>query len=119
MSKQVDWAVIDHMSGGVTSSADPKIAGFIRVSPSKTEITLGCQTMMCRVTGCRVPAGRTGVHGTGEAMVTEIRAMVTLDVGGVRAGVLDEDVRGGGSDPLSFNDLDTDDIIVGYRGGSR
>ena len=52
-------------------------------------------------------------------MVTEIRATVTLGVGGVRAGVLDEDTRDGGSDPLSFNDLDMDDIIVGYRGGSR
>ena len=40
--------------------------------------------------------------------------MVTLGVGGVRAGVLDKDARDRGSDPLSFNDLDTDDIIVGY-----
>ena len=47
-------------------------------------------------------------------MVTEIRATVTLGVGGVRVGVLDEDARGRGSDPLSFNDLDTDDIIVSY-----
>ena len=52
-------------------------------------------------------------------MVTEIQAKVTLGVGGVGAGILDEDVRGGGSDPLSFNNLDTDDIVVGYRGGSR
>ena len=52
-------------------------------------------------------------------MVTEIRATVTLGVGGVRVGVLDKDARGGGSDPLSFNDLDMDDIVVGYRGGSR
>ena len=52
-------------------------------------------------------------------MVTETRATVTLGVGGVRAGVLDEDARDGGSDPLSFNDLDMDDIVVGYRGGSR
>ena len=52
-------------------------------------------------------------------MVTEIQAMVTLGVGGVRAGVLDKDVRGRGSDPLSFNDLDMDDIVVGYQGGSR
>ena len=114
MSKWVDWAVIDHMSRGVTSSADPKIAGLIRVSPSMTEITLGCQTMMCCMTGHQFPAGRTGVHGAGEPMVTEIRATVTLGVGGVRAGVLDKDARGGGSDPLSFNDLDTDDIVVGY-----
>ena len=119
MSKRVDWAVIDHMSGGVTSSTDPKIADFIRVSPLMTEITLGCQTMMCRMTGRRFPAGRTGVHGAGEPVVTEIRAMVTLGVGGVRVGVLDKDARDRGSDPLSFNDLDTDDIVVGYRGGSR
>ena len=52
-------------------------------------------------------------------MVTEIRAMVTLGVGGVGTGVLDEDARGGGSDPLPFNDLDTDDIVISYRGGSR
>ena len=52
-------------------------------------------------------------------MVTEIRATVTLGVGGVGTGVLDEDTRGGGSDPLSFHDLDMDAIIVSYRGGSR
>ena len=119
MSKRVGWAVIDHMSGGVTSSADLKIAGFIQVSPLMTEITLGCQTMMCCVTRRRFPADRTGVHGAGEPMVTEIRATVTLGVGGVGAGILDEHTRGGGSDPLSFNDLDADDIVVGYGGGSR
>ena len=89
------------------------------MSPSMTEITLGCQTMMCRVTGCRFPAGRTGVHGAGEPVVTEIQATVTLGVGGVRMGILDEDTRGGGSDPLPLNDLDMDDIVIGYRGGSR
>ena len=47
-------------------------------------------------------------------MVTEIRANVTLGVGGVGAGVLDENSRGGGSDPLSFSDLDVDDIIISY-----
>ena len=45
--------------------------------------------------------------------------MVTLGVGEVRARVLDEDSRGRGGDPLPFNDLDADDIIVSYRGGSR
>ena len=84
-----------------------------------TEITLGCQTMMCRVAQRRFPTGRTGVHGAEEPVVTEIRATVTLGVGGVGTGVLDEDARGGGSDPLSFNDLDMDAIIIGYRGGSR
>ena len=47
-------------------------------------------------------------------MVTKIRVNVTLGVGGVRAGVLDEDLRGGGGDPLSFSDLDVDDIVVSY-----
>ena len=45
--------------------------------------------------------------------------MVTLGVGEIGAGVLDKDARGGGGDPLSFNDLDADDIVVSYRGGSR
>ena len=114
LNKQVDWAVIDHMSGGVTSSTDPKIADLIRVSPSMTEITLGRQTMMCCVTGCRFPAGRTGVHGAGEPMVTEIQAMVTLGVGGVRARVLDENSRGRRGDPLSVGDLNVDDFIISY-----
>ena len=52
-------------------------------------------------------------------MVTKTRAMVTLGVGGVRARVLDEDSRGEGGDPLPFNDLDADDFILGYGGGSR
>ena len=47
-------------------------------------------------------------------MVTTIQAMVTLGIGRVGAGVLDKDSRGGGSNPLSFNDLDTDDIVVDY-----
>ena len=47
-------------------------------------------------------------------MVTEIQATVTVGIRRVRAGVLDEDSRGGGSDPLSFNDLDTDDIVINY-----
>ena len=114
MSKRVGWAVIDHMSGGVTSSADLKIAGFIQVSPLMTEITLGCQTMMCCVTGHQFPTGRTGVQEAGEPVVTKIRATVTLGVGGVRVGILDEDARGRGSDPLSFNDLDMDNIDISY-----
>ena len=62
LGKQVDWTVIDHMScRGVTSSTDPKIAYFIRVSPLVTEITLGFQTMMCGMAWCRLPTGRTGV----------------------------------------------------------
>ena len=102
------------MPWGVTSSADPKIANLIRVSPSMTEITVGCQTMMCSMAWRRFPTGRTGVHGAGEPVVTEIQATVTVGIRRVRAGVLDEDSRGGGSDPLSFNDLDTDDIVINY-----
>ena len=114
LGKRIDWTVIDHMSQGVASSTDPKIAYLIRMSPSMTEITLGRQTMMCGVTRCRFPTGRTGVQGAGEPVVTEIRAMVTLGVGGVRARVLDEDSRGRGGDPLPFSDLDADDFILGY-----
>ena len=40
--------------------------------------------------------------------------MVTLGVGGVGTEVLDKDSRGGGGDPLSFCDLDADDIVVCY-----
>ena len=47
-------------------------------------------------------------------MVTEIRATVTLGIGEVGAGVLDENLRDGGGDPLSFHDLDVDDIVVHY-----
>ena len=47
-------------------------------------------------------------------MVTEIRATVTLGIGEVGAGVLDENLRDGGGDPLSFSDLDTNDIVIIY-----
>ena len=50
LGKRIDWAVIDHMPHGIAPSANPKIANFIQVSPSMTEITLGHQTMMCRMT---------------------------------------------------------------------
>ena len=81
MGKQIDWTVIDHIPWGVASSTDPKVANIIRMSPSKTEITLGRQTMMCRVTRCCLSTGRTGVHGTEEAMMTKIRANVAVGVG--------------------------------------
>ena len=61
LGKQVDWTVIDHMSWGVTSSTNPKIAYFVQVSPLVTEITLGRQTIMCGMAQCRFPTGRTGV----------------------------------------------------------
>ena len=46
-------------------------------------------------------------------MVIKIQANVTLGVGGVGAGVLDKNLRGGG-DPLFFSDLNADDIIINY-----
>ena len=52
-------------------------------------------------------------------MVTKIRAIVAWGIGGDRAIILDKDSGGGGSDPLAFCDLDVDDFIVSYRGGSR
>ena len=79
------------MPQGITSSTDPKVANVVGVSPSTTEITLGLQTMMCCVTGCRFSAGRTDVHRAEEPMVTEIQANVALGVGGVGARALDED----------------------------
>ena len=52
-------------------------------------------------------------------MVTEIRANVTLGVGAAGARVLNQDSRGQRGDPLSFSDLDVDDIVVSYQGGNR
>ena len=52
-------------------------------------------------------------------MVTKIRAMVTLGVRRVWVGVLDKNLRGGGGDRLSFSDLDSNDLIINYQGGSR
>ena len=114
LGRQIDWAVIDHMPWGVASSTDLKVANFVRMSPLMTKITLGHQTMMCCMTQHRFPTGRTGVQGAGEPMVTEIQAMVTLGVGGVGVSILDKNSRGRGCDPLSFNDLDADDIIAHY-----
>ena len=91
LGKQIDWAVIDHKPWGVASSTDPKVANVIRMSPSMTEITLGLQTMMCRMAGHCLPAGRTDVHWAKEPMVTEIRANVTLGVGRGGARALNED----------------------------
>ena len=119
LGKQIDRAVIDHVPWGITSSADPKIANLIGMSPSMTEITLGFQTMMCRMTRCQFSTGRTDKHGTEEPMVTEIQANVTLGVGGGGAGALNEDLRGRGRDPLSFSNLNADDIVVNYQVRSR
>ena len=91
LGKWIDWAVIDHMPWGVASSTDPKVANVIGMSPFMTEITLGLQTMMCRMTGRCFSAGKTGVHRPEEPMVTEIRVNVTLGVGGGGVRALDED----------------------------
>ena len=83
LGKGIDWTVIDHMSWGVTSSTDPKIADVVRVSPLATEITLGHQTMMCSMSQCRFPTGRADMHGAEEPVMAEIRANVAM--GGGRA----------------------------------
>ena len=61
LGKWVDWAVIDHMSQGITSSTDPKIADVVRMSPSMTEIALGHQTIMCRMTRHSLSTSRADV----------------------------------------------------------
>ena len=45
--------------------------------------------------------------------------MVTLGIRRVGSGVLDKNLRGGGGDPLPLCNLNADDFIVNYRGGSR
>ena len=84
-----------------------------------TDITLGRQTMMGSMTWCHFLTGRAGVHGAEEPMVAEICTNVAPGGRGAGTRVLDKDLRGGGSDPLSFDNLDVDDVIIVYRGGSR
>ena len=72
LGKWIDWAVIDHMPWGIASPTDLKVADLVGVSPFMTEITLGLQTMMCRMTGHRFSTDRTGVHGAEEPMMTKI-----------------------------------------------
>ena len=91
LGKRIDWAVINHMPQGVTSSTDLKIADVIGMSPSMTEITLGHQTMMCCMTWHGLSTDRTNVHQAEEPMMTEIRANVATGVGGGRARALDQD----------------------------
>ena len=112
--KGVDWAVIDHMPQGITSSTDPKVANVVGMSPSMTEITLGFQTMMCRMAWRCFSAGRTNMHGAEESVMTKIQANITTGAGGAGAGVLDQDSRGRRGDPLAFSDLDSDDIVGVY-----
>ena len=82
LGKWVDWAIINHMPQDVTSSTDLKIADIIRMSPSKTEITLDHQTMMCRMTRRGLSTGRTDMHWAEEPMMTKIQANVAAGVGG-------------------------------------
>ena len=51
--------------------------------------------------------------------MTEIRATVTLGVGRVRSGVLDKNSRSRRGYPLPLCDLNANDFIVNYQGGSR
>ena len=106
------------MARVVTSSADPKIAYFVGVSPSMTEITLGRQTMMGSMSGGRLLTGGAVVHGAEEPMVTKIHTNVALGGGGAGTGLLDKDMGRRGGYPLSFSDLDTDGVIA-HWGRSR
>ena len=84
-----------------------------------TEITLGFQTMMCRMTRHRLSANGTDVHQAEEPVMTKIQANITLGVGGGGVRALDEDSSRRRGDPLSFGDLDSDDIIGVYQASSR
>ena len=119
LGKWVDRAVIDHVSWGIASSTDPKVTNLISMSPPITDITLDCQTMMGSMTRRCFLTGRAEIHGTEEPMVTEIHTNVAVGGGGAGARMLDKDLRGGGRDPLPFLNLDADDIIIIYGGGSR
>ena len=72
LDKQIDWAVIDHVSWGVTSSTDLKIADIVGMSPSMTEVILGCQTMMCCMAQHGLSTGRANMHWAEESMMIEI-----------------------------------------------
>ena len=119
LGKWVDWAVINHVSQGVTSPTDSKIADLVRVSLFKTEITLGRQTMMCSMTQCGFPTGRAGVHWAEEPMVTKIQTNVAAGVGGVRPQPLNQNSGCQGGDPLTFGNLDLDVIVGVYWASSR
>ena len=84
-----------------------------------TDITLGHQTMMGSMNRHHLLTGRAVVHGTEEPMVTEICTNVALGGGRAGARTLDENSERGGCDPLPFSDLDVDDILIIYWGGSR
>ena len=106
------------MAWVIASPADPEIAYLVGVSPPMTEITLGLQTMMGSVTRGRLLTGGAVIHGAEKPMVTCIHTNVALGGRGAGTRLLDEDSGGGGGDPLAFCDLDADDFIIGYWGGS-
>ena len=121
--KWVDRAVIDHVAWVIASSADPKIAHLISMSPPTTEITLGLQTMMGSVTGSRFLTDGAAIHGAEEPMVTEIRTNIAPGGRGAGTRVLYEDLGGGQRNPLAFCDLNPDGVafsgLISYRGRSR
>ena len=107
------------MSSFITPPTDLKIADIIRMSPLMTEITLGRQTMMGSMTQGHLTTGRTGVERAFCVMVTKIRTNVAVGGGDGWYGVVYQDLEGRRGDPLSFSDLDSDDIVLDYCGGHR
>ena len=93
--KRVDRAVIDHVAWVIASSADPKIAHLVSMSPPTTEITLGLQPMMDSVTGSRFLTGGAAIHGAEKPMVTEIHTNIALGGRGAGTRVLYKDSGGG------------------------
>ena len=106
------------MARVIAPPADPEIAYLVGVSPSTTEITLGLQTMMGSMTRGRLLTGGAAIHGAEKPMVTCTCTNVALGGRGAGMRALDEDLGGGRGNPLAFSNLDVDDFIVGYWGGS-
>ena len=106
------------MARVIAPPADPEIAYLVGVSPFTTEITLRLQTMMGSVTRGHLLTGGAAIHGAEKPMVTCICTSVAPGGRGAGTRALDEDSGGGRGNPLAFSDLDADDFIVGYQGGS-
>ena len=119
LGKWIEWAVIDHMPQGITFSTDLKVANIVGMFPSITKITLGHQTMMCHMTWHGLSTGRTDMHQAEEPMVTKIQANITAGVGEGGAWLLDQNPGCRGGNPLSFGNLDSDDIIGIYWAHGR
>ena len=107
------------MSSFIASSTDPKIVDIVGMSPLMTEITLGCQTMMSSMARGCLTTGGASIEGIFRAMVTETQANITVGGGSGWEGVVHQDSGGGRGDPLSFHNLDLNDIVFGYCGGDR